>query len=427
MKIANALKGGVKSVIWVADSPIGCLPCCAQTVVLMNRRCALLAVLISLIPALSGAFADSTPARETMTPLLLKVIDAPVVFFGSDGRSHLAYELWITNFSSADAVLEKVEVLGDGVVIASLDSNEIARRLQSAGVRQSSGTLAKSSQALLFVHVVLTQGAAVPRQLSHRVSARVDAAPPGHQELTEAGGATPVTQNAPVRIAPPLQGEAYISADSCCDATRHTRAALPINGRVWIAQRYAVDWEQLDKDHRIYAGPREKPESYAIFGKPVIAVADAAVVSITDGLPEQTPGNFPTDISLDAADGNSVILDLGGHRYCLYAHMQPGSIRVRPGDKVHRGEVIGLVGNSGNSVAPHLHFQVMDAPSSLASNGLPYEIDDFQVTGKTPGTGAFDEAEEKGTPLAVSSQPARNVQNVLPLDQLIVSFPSKPK
>ena len=82
--------------------------------------------------------------------------------------------------------------------------------------------------------------------------------------------------------------------------------------------------------------------------------------------------------------------------------MQPGSVRVHKGDRVTRGQVIGLVGNTGNSVAPHLHFQVMAGPSSFASNGLPYEIDSFQVTGSTPGTAAFDEAEAKGTPLAIT-------------------------
>jgi len=159
-----------------------------------------------------------------------------------------------------------------------------------------------------------------------------------------------------------------------------------------------VDWEQTDAGGRIYVGPRAKLESYAIFGQPVLAVADAVVVLVIDGEPEQTPGNYPTNIALDKADGNMVILDLGTHRCALYAHMQPGSIKVRSGEKVHLGQVIGLVGDTGNSIVPHLHFQVTDGPSSLSSNGLPYEISEFQVTGMTAGTKAFDEAEDRIQP-----------------------------
>jgi hypothetical protein len=361
--------------------------------------------------------------QESITPLLLAVRDAPVPFTGSDGRVHLVYELWATNFSSGDATLEKVEVLGDGVVLQTLDSGAIAGRLQAAGRRESSGTMAKSSQALLFLHVVLGPGAAVPKELSHLVAARVSAAPPGREEITETGGAVEVDRRKVVVIGPPLRGESYVSADSCCDATRHTRAALPVNGRVWVTQRFAVDWEQLDAQGRIFSGPSEDLKSYTIFGQPVLAVADAVVNSTRDGLPEEVPGKYPVGISIQDADGNSVVLDLGGGNYALYAHLQPGSIRVKRGDRVKRGQVIGQVGNTGNSVVPHLHFHVMDGPLPLASNGLPYEIDEFEVTGKTPGTEAFDEAEGKGVPLAVTPMlPAMVVKDGLPLDQLVISF-----
>jgi peptidase M23-like protein len=367
-------------------------------------------------------------AEENMTPLLLAVQDAPVPFHGSDGHVHLVYELWLSNFSSADVALEKVEVLGDGgAVVQSLGPAEIAKRLQPAGQRESSGTLSKGAIALLFLHVSVPGDAAVPRELAHRITVHAAAAPPGHQELTETGGVTTVDRQPVARIGPPLRGERYVSADSCCDATRHTRAALPVNGRVWVAQRYAVDWEQLDANGHIYSGPREKPESYTIYGKPAFAVADAEVVSVTNGQPQQAPGAYPTNISLDTADGNSIILDLGQQRFALYAHLQPGSIKVRQGEKVRAGQVLALVGNSGNSVAPHLHFQVMDRPVSLASNGLPYEIDDFQVAGYTPGTPAFDEAEEKGTVLAVSPMvPFARLKDAFPLDQLIIDFPARP-
>lgn len=376
-----------------------------------------LATLIALPPAGHGQ------ATQQMTPLLLAVHDAPIPFMGSDERIHLVYELSMTNFSSAEVAVEKVEVFGAGSVLQTLDTAAVSSRLQPAGERESSGTLAKSTQGLLFLNVSLPPGTPIPQQLTHRIRARFSAAPAGHQEISETGGATPIDPQPVLKIGPPLRGDNYISADSCCDATRHTRAALPVNGRLYLAQRYAVDWEQLDASHRIFSGPREKLESYSIFGKPVYAVADAVVALVATGQPEQTPGKFPTNISVDEADGNCIILDLGQHHYALYAHLQSESIHLKRGDRVRLGQVIGQVGNSGNSVAPHLHFQLMEGELSLGSNGLPYEVTSFSVTGETPGTKAFDEAEANGTPLAINPfSPPHLVKDALPLDQLIISF-----
>jgi hypothetical protein len=278
-------------------------------------------------------------------------------------------------------------------------------------------------QGLLFVHVTLPPGAPLPRRLGHRVTSEVRAAPPGQREITSTGGEVAVDARDVVVIGPPLRGTGYVSADSCCDAVRHTRAALPVNGGVRLAQRFAVDWEQLDAQSRIYSGPRTDPRSYTIYGREALAVADARVASVLDGQPEQTPGTYPASIGPQEADGNSVVLDLGGGRWALYAHLQPGSLRVRAGERVERGQMLGLVGNSGNSLAPHLHFHVMDGPSPLGSNGLPYRIDAFEVVGISPGTAAFDEAEAKGTPLAVEPvDPPRRVTDALPLDQLVVRF-----
>ncbi|WP_158786964.1 M23 family metallopeptidase [Granulicella sp. L46] len=380
--------------------------------------------------ALTLSFAPTTArAAENPTPLILSVQDAPVPFTGSDGNTHLVYELWMLNFSSGDIAVQRLDILADDKVIQTLDATAIATRLQPVGLRDSTGTLAKSTQALLFLHITLPAGTAVPRHLTHRITTFIAAAPPAFQHLVLTGGEIAPDHQTVAVIHPPLAGNSYISADSCCDSTRHMRAALAVNNHVWLAQRYAVDWEQLDSHDRIYSGPREKLESYTIFGKPVLAVADATVVSVIDGLPEQTPGKYPEGISLDQADGNSIILRLDdprlrGHVFALYAHMQPGSIRVHSGDKVHPGQVLGLVGNTGNSLAPHLHFQLMAEPSSLASNGLPYAIDSFEVTAQIPSTEVFDEAEANGTPIPHHTLPTtQHIEKALPLDQFIISFP----
>jgi murein DD-endopeptidase MepM/ murein hydrolase activator NlpD len=106
--------------------------------------------------------------------------------------------------------------------------------------------------------------------------------------------------------------------------------------------------------------------------------------------------------------------------------LRADSITVKAGDRVKRGQAIARVGNSGNTLAPHLHFHVMDSPLPLASNGLPYAIDAFTVTGGGAGTQAFDKAEADGTPLAITPvAPPRAVRNALPLDQLEISFDSR--
>src|SRR3984957_20366557 len=148
--------------------------------------------LLLLLALLTSTPVGRAEATENMTPLLLAVQDAPIPFMGSDGRVHLVYELGMTNFSSAEIAVEKVEVIGDGATLQTLDTAAVAGRLQPAGQRDSTGTLAKGTQALLFLNVTLASGANVPTNLAHRISLRVSAAPPGRQEFSETGGVTTV-------------------------------------------------------------------------------------------------------------------------------------------------------------------------------------------------------------------------------------------
>ena len=126
------------------------------------------------------------------------------------------------------------------------------------GSAKYKGKLGGSAVALLFLHVTLAPGAAVPTRLSHRVTVHADAAPPGQQEITESGGEVAVDRRAVVsRSDQPLRGERYVSADSCCDASRHTRTALPVNGRVWLAQRLRRMRLKTDGQGQIYNGRQE--------------------------------------------------------------------------------------------------------------------------------------------------------------------------
>jgi len=185
----------------------------------------------------------------------------------------------------------------------------------------------------------------------------------------------------PIVIGPPLRGSNWVAANGPSNDSSHRRALVPVDGRTVIPQRFAIDWVQLHSGDSTFRGDAKDNKSYKAYGADVLAVADATVAGAKDGIPENVPGDTSraVPITMETIAGNHIILDLGGGRYCLYAHLQPGSLKVKVGDRVKRGQVLGLLGNSGNSTEPHLHFQVMDAPSPLGGEGLPYLIDSFEL------------------------------------------------
>jgi hypothetical protein len=85
-------------------------------------------------------------------------------------------------------------------------------------------------------------------------------------------------------------------------------------------------------------------------------------------------------MTLASVAGNHIVEDIGGGLFAVYAHIIPGTIRVKAGDRVHRGQVLGHLGNSGNSSEPHLHLQVCNAPSFLICEGVPMEFERMSLT-----------------------------------------------
>ena len=153
-----------------------------------------------------------------------------------------------------------------------------------------------------------------------------------------------------------------------------------------FAQRFAIDWMQLDEAGGFVHGDPSNAHNYDSYGADVLAVGDGTVVEILNDLDDQKPGTLPDPktITLENVDGNHVVLDLGDGVFAFYAHMQRGSVRVSSGERVKRGEVLGKLGNTGNSSAPHLHFHLMEGPSVLGSNGIPYLIDSLAIAGQIP-------------------------------------------
>ena len=389
---------------------------------------------VVMLAAAAPAFAES-PAPEILSPLLATPLAPPNPVLGADRRRHLVYEIVLMDIGESAIALEKIEVLGANgdAVLATLEGEALAKILRLTGSGKGTA-LAAGGSGILFMDVTLAEDAMVPRALKHRFQVAVskpegkpssgnDHDPTPQLPQTQSFTGAPVDVGRPaVVIAPPLKGPRWVVAGGCCDTiTYHRGATLPINGAIHVAERYAIDLVQLDDKNKIASGPIDKLSSYAFFGREIYSVADGTVVAMADDRPEQVPGKLPQGMPLQAALGNYVVIDIGEGRFAFYAHMQPGSLRVKPGDKVTTGEVLGLLGNSGNTDAPHLHFHVMDGASPLLSDGLPYVFTSFTGEGRvTDEQPLFSGGAATIDPNALSGPH----KNQLPLNLEVIGFPN---
>lgn len=151
---------------------------------------------------------------------------------------------------------------------------------------------------------------------------------------------------------------------------------VEVNSHVgYKSQRRATDLVVVDAGGKRHRGDGKKNEDYFAYGQDVLAVADGTVVTVISGAPENEPGEMNPSV----LGGNSVLVKHTDSLYSLYAHLQPKNLRVRAGDKVKQGTVLGACGNSGNSSEPHLHFQLQDGPLFDKSWGVEPEFRDVAV------------------------------------------------
>jgi len=121
--------------------------------------------------------------------------------------------------------------------------------------------------------------------------------------------------------------------------------------------------------------------------------------------------------ALENASGNYIALELGQGLHAFYEHLMPGSLVVKTGDHVERGQVIGRLGYTGDSTGPHLHFHVSDANSPLGAEGRPFVIDHFDVLG------AYESLRMLGKPWAPVSNGARSRHSMeFPTAAAVVDF-----
>ncbi|KAA9152078.1 M23 family metallopeptidase [Microbacterium lushaniae] len=430
---------------------------------MLARRATRLLVPLGALSLLAAGCSSPAPTAETappppgsvtgvavpdaFTPITVATIgNPPLPFKGTDGKYHVVYDLQLTNATKIPATLEQLDVV-DGTdptrTVASFSGTALVdptctfgdcNRLRDlpAGYIDSA-VIPPQESRVFFVDFALDSLDDAPAALLHRISGTGALSPafgePGAIDYLS----TPLalsTQTVPA-IAPPVRGDNWIALNGCCEpGFPHRSSVMSVNGKLNNSQRFAIDWKRTNDQGEFYSGDKTSNDSYVDYGADILAVADGTVVSILDGMEANAPGVLPAQnpelaakLTVENVDGNHVVLDLGGGVFAMYAHMISGSITVKAGDTVTEGQVLGHLGNTGNANASHLHFQLMDGPSLLDSDSLPYALKAFDYDGQVaPELIADADDYLTGTFLQGRLPKAEPRELELPLSLAIVDF-----
>jgi len=348
-------------------------------------------LVVSMALAAAGPSVNPTPtANVTLN------VPAPPMAVRAAGHTALVYELYVTNDGPAPLRIDRLEVQSafapQSTPIAVYDRRQLEQNVKFLAPRGVAppNALTPGVRAILYVWLSLDSTADVPAALSHRVIfAGGD---------TALGGTTPVRPSTDFVLAPPVGAGDWWVGLGPSNTSEHRRAVIRVGDDTvpHLAQRFAIDWVKMDargeyaRDHK---GRRN--EDWYGYGEPVYAVADARVAAVIENVPDNTPGENSRAVPMVIGTvlGNYVLLDLGPgndstRRYALYGHLKPGTIEVHVGDVVRPGQVLGAIGNSGNSDGPHLHFHITEAADAAAAplrgEGIPFVLGAFSVVAHDP-------------------------------------------
>nr|WP_165388280.1 M23 family metallopeptidase [Sphingomonas populi] len=334
--------------------------------------------------------ADAASMAASAWPIQVRAeIPCPPTAFPSEGSQHLFYELYLTNFSDSPVALHNVDVIdGDRpdarplATFAGSGLSRIARVIGSHVDGASDGSIPPGGTLVLFLEVLVPERGPIPARLAHRLSL-------GDGVVMMA--AIPIRHSVLKVLGRPVTGANWIAADGPgSDPDNHHRRGLFVrDGALTDSRRFAIDWK-IVKDGKSYRGDDHAAASYFAYGRPLLAIGDALVLRAEDGHPDNPAGHgadfHPAQpVTIDNVGGNHVVLDLGDGQYAHYFHMRAGSVRVRPGERVRKGEVIGMIGSSGDAREPHVHLEITDTVGTLTGEGLPYVIDRYTVTRSNSG------------------------------------------
>ncbi len=323
--------------------------------------------------------ASWTSAQRYQPTLEMRVNIVPEVTTLS-GKPSVSYELYMTSFSADTLYLDRLNVFNgaDSTLLFSVEEKNWNSKAGLIGnVSKDRNKLLPGQSMIVYLDFVLPKkNGSLYHELELAVRSRT-----GSQTHSLKGAAVAFTTTPVIVLGAPLKGGPWAAVYSADWERGHRRVIYTMYGKARIPGRYAIDFILLNDQGHFAKGNDDEIRNWFGYAAAVLAVTDGIVLSTRNDFPESATLRNHVEATADNAAGNYISIDIGNGKVVFYEHLQPGSVNVKPGQRVKKGEVIAALGFTGQTTGPHLHFHVADANATLGAEGLSFEFEKFNQLG----------------------------------------------
>jgi murein DD-endopeptidase len=345
---------------------MNCILCYQKTIDMK-----MIVLLLFLSTGIHSTFAQS----KQKVQVTHKIKPSPVVI---DGKLVLYYELYFNNTSGDSIIFTEIMTNDKEAILARYDGYDLAERfVNRSKKKQPRPTLAPGDSAIMYLEVLYKR---TPPALDHTIT--FETTREGSQTI--AGPRVECSIDQIQVLGPPVGRGNWVAIYDPTWLRGHRRVVFNVDGKQNIPGRFAIDFMLLDDGGKYFKGDEDLVSNWYGYDADVLAVADGTVSSVKNDFPESTKLSAHPSYPAEKATGNYVSIDIGNGKFAFYEHLKPGSIGVKPGQKIKKGEVIASLGFTGQSTGPHLHFHLANTDAPLGAEGIPFVFERFEVLGSYP-------------------------------------------
>ncbi len=375
-----------------------------------------LPILLQMLLHCSGARAQSNSVGLSIQ------VPSTLSFCTINRRLTVYYELAVSNPSADTIQINKLNVVDNKTagVLFTCDQNNLGARCNGTGIMKNNKGVQLSPGGTVRIYIELVLPGKPINTIIHQLDCLI--ANGAGVKRWQQSGVTNCDYNNALVLGAPLKGGPWAAVYEPSWERGHRRVVYTVNNNAHIPGRYAIDFIRLDSNGLYAHGNEDSVRNWEGYSAPVYSVADGEVVAVRIDFTQSTTLSRHPAYAPDMATGNYIAVKIDEHRFVFYEHLQPGSIKVKLGQKIKKGEEIAAVGFTGQTTGPHLHLHVADTNAPLEAEGLPFVFDSFSLLGAYTDFGNF--GKQPWIPNQDSSGIHRKKER--PSPNAIIQFETKP-